>query len=100
MNVKEMDIQNYSDPQEVLRKAHLMFGDDIDFQISTRRNKKYMIRGKFSNNKWIHFGQYGMEDYTKHQDQKRLNKFKQRNWRWSLNEPDTASFLSYYLLWN
>jgi len=96
---KEIEIYNYSNPVEVLQKANDIFGEDIELRISTRKNKKYMIRGNFTNNKFIHFGQFGMEDLTKHKNERRLMKFRNRNWRWKFQEPYTAGYLSYYLLW-
>ena len=61
---KQKDIMKYSNPEIVFKKANEIF-DDLPFEIelSTRKTKKYMIR---FNDKWIHFGQMGYEDYTKH----------------------------------
>jgi hypothetical protein len=93
------DILKYSNPKIVYMKAYDLFGDDIDIEISTRNNKKYMIRGNFSNWKWIHFGNYGMLDYTKHKNEKRRNNFLTRNNKWKYADEDTPAFLSYNLLW-
>lgn len=71
---------------------------------SGKSDKKYMAI--FTNNdkskvKTIHFGAYGMSDYTTHKDKDRkeryLNRHKKReNW----NKCDTAGALSRWLLWN
>ena len=61
------------------------------------QDKKYMILN--DDNKWVHFGQMGSEDATKHKDNIRIIKFKNRNRRWADSEPYTASYLSYFLIW-
>lgn len=49
------------------------------------------------NEKWVHFG--GYEDYTKHQDEERRERFLKRNAKWKNSKPYTSSFMSYYILW-
>ena len=94
---KEIEIYEYSDPALVFQKAYNFF-DNANIKISTRKNKKYMLFNP-SKNKWIHFGHWGMEDYTKHHDEKRRMSFLRRNQKWADNDFYTPSFLSYYLLW-
>lgn len=96
---KEEDIYLYSNPEEVLRKAKKMLGNEVELKVSTRKNKKYMIRGDFSDNEWIHFGQMGYEDYTKHKDEIRRKQFKSRNHRWVNMSSLSPAFLSYSILW-
>ena len=93
-----IDIQKYSDPKTVFKKAKMIYGNDVIIDMSTRKNKKYMLFNP-NNNKWIHFGSYGMEDYTKHKNLQRREQFRNRNKKWSLQEPYTAGFMSYFLLW-
>jgi len=94
-------LQNYSNPQKVLEKAIRQFNNDdnLQFDISTRKNKKYMIRGDFTDNKWVHFGEYGYQDYTYHNDDGRLNRFRSRNRDWGYRSAKSPAFLSYVLLW-
>lgn len=100
MMLKEGEIYYYSNPQKVKQYADFEFGKNrYDLAISTRKNKKYMIRGDFSDNKWIHFGQWGMEDYTKHNDDIRRENFRNRNKHWKYMSRDTPAYLSYFLLW-
>lgn len=94
---KNEEIYQYSNPKIVFEKANRIF-DNVNIKISTRKNKKYMLFNP-SNNKWVHFGQWGMEDYTKHKDEKRRKSFLIRNHKWANNDFYTPSFLSYYLLW-
>jgi len=82
----------------VFKKAKKLFGDDFELYLSSRKDKKYMI--KFSKNKkFIHFGQYGFEDFTKHKNKKRRDLFQIRNKKWADSNYDSPSYLSYYLLW-
>ena len=99
---KEKELLKYSTPSIVFTKIKKLFPYDtnLKFNISTRANKKYMIKGNFSNDKWIHFGQFGMEDFTAHNDEHRRKLFLKRNAKWNNDNPNSASFLSYWLLWN
>jgi len=59
-------LEDYSNPELVYKKARDMFGPNVIIQPSTRKTKKYMLLKP--DGKWVHFGQYGMEDYTKHKN--------------------------------
>lgn len=98
MNKRE-EIYNYSDPYKVYEKAMKYFGDDVQMDVSNRKSKKYKIRGKFTDNKWVHFGFWGMADYTFHKDKERRNNFRIRNHRWRTMARDSPAYISYYLLW-
>ncbi len=93
-------IEDYSNPQIVFQKAKKMYGDDVEIKLSTRKDKKYMLLNP-NTSKWIHFGTMKppMEDYTKHKDKLRRDKFRIRNAKWANQEKYTPGFLSYYLLW-
>ena len=96
--MKESEIWNYSNPLKVQQMANKYLGD-IDVYLSTRKNKKYMIR---NDNKWIHFGQMGYMDGTLDDDDRdnRRKRFLKRNAKWSKADKYTPAFLSYYLLWS
>ena len=92
-----MNITKWSDPQIVLRQA-IRFGyPPQDIFLSTRKAHKYMIRRP--DGKPIHFGRFGMEDYTLHRDPNRRRRFQQRNHKWAHAPRYTPRHLSYYLLW-
>jgi hypothetical protein len=93
---KYLELQKYSNPTIVLQRAEDLFGPNIQLQVSTRKNKKYMI---YLNNHWRHFGQMYYEDYTKHLDEVRRENFRTRNNEWKNYDYYTPAFLSYYLLW-
>lgn len=88
----------YSNPTIVFKLAKKYFGDDVNINISSRKNKKYMIYNP-NTDKWVHFGQIGYEDYTKHKDQMRRHRFQMRNHTWADKPPYSPSWLSYHLLW-
>ena len=73
------------------------------FSRSSASDKKYMVK---INNKTIHFGAAGYQDYTayaafgpKHKDEQRRERFRQRNAKWRTAAPDTAGWLAYHILW-
>ena len=92
------DIYRFSNPAIVFNKARALFGPNIKIQLSTRKDKKYMIYDK-ADKKWIHFGQIGYEDYTKHKNEDRRKQFQQRNHLWKDEPKFTPAYLSYKLLW-
>jgi len=94
---KDDEIYLYSNPITAQKMAYKYLGKTAILYKSTNHKKKYMILNP--NNKWIHFGQMNFEDATKHKDNIRIIKFKNRNRRWADSEPYTASFLSYFILW-
>lgn len=96
--MKEEEILEYSNPKEVFKKAKDLLGDDVKIKISTRKNKKYMFYDD-ENDKWIHFGQMGYEDYTKHHDEQRRRAFMIRNRHWIKNDNITPGKLALFLLW-
>lgn len=65
---------------------------------SSRKDKKYMVLDP--NDKLIHFGQRGYEDFTAHGDPARLRAFKSRNAKWKDAPKWSPAWLSYHLLWN
>ena len=99
---KKQQILKVSNPDTVYHNAVILLGqfDNFELKLSTRKNKKYMIRGEFTNYKLTHFGDMRYEDYTKHQDEERLNKFRIRNKHW-IKQYDKYSpaWFSYYILW-
>ena len=90
-------MEQYTDPKEVQRLAYKYLGKDIRIRPSTRPTKKYMVLSP--EDKWIHFGQMGYEDFTLHKDPARRARFQSRNRRWATADKWTPAFLSYYLLW-
>lgn len=89
---------DYTNKHIVRAKARELFGDDVVVKRSTRASKKYMIYNP-AEDKWIHFGQMGYEDFTKHKDEKKKKAFQARNARWAKGDKWSAGYLSYHLLW-
>ena len=69
-----MDVLNkYSNFKTVNDNAKRLYGKEVF--LSTRKNKKYMI---MNDNKFVHFGQLGYQDFTKHKDKKRQESYLKR----------------------
>lgn len=90
-------LTDYSVPSVVYRKAREMFGNDVEIKESTRKDKKYMLKSPAG--RWIHFGQMGYEDYSKHKNLMRREAFRLRNKKWKDADTYTPAYLSYWLLW-
>ena len=90
-------IWKYSNPNVVKRKLSKYLHTKL--YRSNKKDKKYMIN---KNGKWIHFGQMGYEDYTKHKDRKRRSNYLKRSsgikGKWSKNRWSPNN-LSRKLLW-
>lgn len=91
------DIYKYSNPIDVQKKIFKLLGKEARIAYSPRKNKKYVIVNP-ETNKYIHFGEMGYEDITKHKNEKRRKRFRLKNARWANSEPYSASYLSYYAL--
>ncbi len=95
------EIYKYSNPKKVQELAKDYLGEGVTIFRSTKKDKKYMVYDKFDN-KWVHFGQMGYEDFTKHQDENRRQQYLARainikgNWK---NNKYSANNLSLYTLW-
>ena len=96
-----MDVLNkYSNFKTVNDNAKRLYGKEVF--LSTRKNKKYMIKN--DNNKFVHFGQLlpPYEDFTKHKDKKRQESYLKRasnirgDWKENIYSPN---MLSIVLLW-
>lgn len=98
---KEKEILKWSDPVKVMRNANEYFGKDIYIYLSSKDNKKYMIKNP-TTDKWVHFGQMYYEDYTKHNNDKRRDNYLNRSGKikgdWKHNKY-SANNLSRNLLW-
>lgn len=96
---KTDDIYKYSNPIEVQKKANQLYG--LDIYRSYKEEKKYMIYD-VSKGKFVHFGDSSYEDYTKHKDDDRRDRYLKRamNIRgdWAMN-PLSPNHLSLNLLW-
>jgi hypothetical protein len=91
-----------SNPREVQKKAFQIYGKDAIIYKSTNPKKKYQIQDK-NTGKWVHFGDAEMEDFEKHQDPQRRERYLKRalnikgKWKSNIYSPN---LLSITLLWN
>jgi len=94
-------IRKFSNPEEVLKKAKMHFGNDVRIYLSNKQDKKYMVVNPLTK-KYVHFGEMGYEDFTKHKDETRRNNYLSRaksirgNWRSNKYSPNN---LSINILW-
>ena len=103
---KSSDIWKVSNPSIVIDKYNKIYDNYIKqikqltnksskILLSTRKNKKYMV---FDGNRYIHFGDIRYEDFTKHLDNNRRERYLKR-----FSHPDGNPYspynLSLYLLW-
>lgn len=94
------ELIQYSNPEEVYRKLQRYYPNTALY-ISNRSDKKYMVQDP-TNNKFVHFGAMGYQDFTKHGNHKRRERYLQRalhihgNWK---NNPYSPNVLSILLLW-
>ena len=99
MQGKKIGIAKYSDPKRVELNSQRLFGADVRIELSDRARNKYMLLNP-DTKKFVHFGQMGYEDYTRHRDELRRERFRKRNAKWGKHaDKYTPGFLSYYLLW-
>jgi hypothetical protein len=93
-------VNQYSNPEQALKNARKYLGNEVQLYISNKTDKKYMIQDPDKN--WVHFGQIGYEDFTKHGDEKRRQSYLKRtanmrgNWR---DNPYSANNLARNILW-
>lgn len=100
MSKYDREILKYSDPIQVLKKLHQVFGKDSGIELfrSKRKDKKYAIINPYTF-EVVNFGQMGYQDYTRHLDESRREQFLRRNKKWRDADPFSPAFLSYHLLW-
>ena len=89
----------YSDPAIAQKRAYAYLGKTAKLYPATNKQKKYRI---LHNGRWIHFGQIGYQDYTRHKDRKRRSNYlsRSRNIRgdWARNKYSPNN-LSIHILW-
>jgi hypothetical protein len=92
-------ITAFSNPLIAERNAKLYLGKNTELLLSSRKDKKYMI---IHNNKKVHFGAMGYEDFTKHKDKERRDAYLRRamnikgNWKDNKYSPNN---LAINILW-
>ena len=96
------EIIKWSNPEIAQENAYNYLGSDAHLYLSNRKGKKFKIID-MNTNKFVHFGSLGYEDYTKHNDIARRNKYLARatkikgDWK---DNPYSPNILSLKILWN
>jgi hypothetical protein len=65
--------------------------------VSDKPKKKFYYL--WPNGHRTYFGLMGYEDYLKHHDEQRRQRFKTRNHKWATAPKDTPAWFSYYITW-
>jgi hypothetical protein len=101
IKVPKTDIlRKYSNPNIAQEEANRYFNEYTPLYKSSKKDKKYMLKNP--NGKWVHFGQLGYEDFTKHQNIKKWVSYRLRaenmrgNWK---KDPYSPNNLSINILW-
>lgn len=101
MDNKLEELYKVSNPRVAQRKANDYLGKNGELFVSTKKDKKYMIMNPITK-KWIHFGSMDYQDFTKHKDEDRrqryLNRAKNIRGSWREN-PYSPNNLSIHILW-
>lgn len=96
---KYTELLTYSNPKKVLRNLK-KYLPNTKLYTSSRKDKKYMV--KDLDGKWVHYGQMGYEDYTRHMNRVRRNRYWKRavnikgNW---IDNKYSPNMLSLMTLW-
>jgi hypothetical protein len=94
-------LRKYSSPHIVQKKAYKYLSKTAKIYPSSKREKKYQIYDPLLK-KWVHFGQIGYEDFTKHKNNNRRKNYLARstkikgNWKKKKYSPNN---LSIHILW-
>lgn len=94
-------IDDFSNYKKAKKNAIKYLGKKIDFRISDKKDKKYMVLNP-TTEKMIYFGQMGYEDFLKHQDPIRRMSYLKRtanikgNWK---DDPYSPNNLARIILW-
>jgi len=98
---KWQELAKYSDFKIAQERANEYLGEDAVLFLSPKEGKKYRIYDPI-NNKFVDFGQMLYEDFTKHNDLRRRERYLKRasnirgNWRDNKYSPNN---LSIHILW-
>jgi DNA modification methylase len=94
-------LKKFSTRKIAQEQAYKYLGKTAKLYPAKNKSKKYRIFDP-KNKKWVHFGQMGYEDYTKHHDKTRRKNYltRSRNIRghWK-NNKYSPNNLSIHILW-
>ena len=94
-------LNEYTNSKIAKKNAVKYLGKNVVLKPSTKKDKKFMVLNP-DTNKFIHFGQLGFEDFTKHQDTKRqtsyLNRTANMRGDWK-DDKYSANNLAREILW-
>jgi len=95
------EIREFSDFDTAQENAEKYLGKDAMLFASPKKDKKYRVYDPVKC-KWVDFGQMGYEDFTKHKDPERRQRYLDRatkiegNWKKNKYSPNN---LAIHILW-
>jgi hypothetical protein len=101
MDNKIEELYKWSNPKQAQKMAEKYLGKDVELFVSETKDKKYDIYDP-NLEKWVSFGQLGFEDFTKHKDKERRQRYLNRatnikgDWK---NNKYSPNNLSIHILW-
>jgi hypothetical protein len=95
---KDDSLFEWSNPKIAQKKAFEILGKDAILYKSDKPDKKYKYYNPLLQ-KYQYFGQMNFQDFTKHLDEDRRNRFLNRNKKWANAEPYSPAFMAYYIIW-
>lgn len=97
---KASELKKYSDPKKAQANAVKYLGAGTNLFYSTRKDKKFMVQDPAGS--WVHFGQMGYQDFTKHQDKEKRDAYLARatsiKGKWKQNKYSPNN-LAIHVLW-
>jgi Family of unknown function (DUF5754) len=98
---KKRHLTKFSNPALAQRMATKYLGKTAKLYPSTKKEKKYMIQDPKTGG-WVHFGQMGYQDYTRHRDKTRRKNYLTRSThikgQWATNKYSPNN-LAIHVLW-
>jgi hypothetical protein len=95
------DIREFSDFDKAQENAEKYLGENAMLFASPKKDKKYRIYDPVKC-KWVDFGQMGYEDFTKHKDPERRQRYLDRatkiEGKWKSNKYSPNN-LAIHILW-
>ena len=95
------ELIKWTNPLKAQINAEKYLGKDAELFVSIKKNKKFDIYDP-NLEKWISFGQLGFEDFTKHNDKERRQRYLNRatntkgDWKKNKYSPNN---LAIHILW-
>jgi AAA+ ATPase superfamily predicted ATPase len=92
-----MNVNRFSNFLAAKRKLRPFGLDPKRLHVSDKPKKKFYY--EWEDGHRTYFGLMGYEDFLKHRDEARRQRFKTRNHKWAHAPMDSPAWFSYYITW-